>query len=362
MNLQTAIESAMQTITDLNDEWYELPELIEESLLGEVDVETEQSTNPLSGDCKDERRFQRQEGRQPVTYCVILADGEAVLTDALLKNKEGHIVDTVRRFIRNVYYSHSLLLKSAGVTSSSICPYDLNPAAVKAELRRIMDQCRRLRDDHRVFPSEMLKDKFLDTIALLSGAMLSIEQTRTKLLEVKEQAYSPVTDMHQPFSNLLLPTPKVYAMPAFLPDKLHGKHPWNNWLDNSAQPAPGWIAIQQKIPKAGEKLMRKIVLLYDAVQEQFDEDVNQDQSLEHDDGIPAPGDSFRHMTWSGFCTFPSYSLGFKSGKRKRYDFDGITTLEHFSRMLCMHYKGAGMEIGTDNCPFFRFAMAYRKLK
>ncbi|KAH6714456.1 hypothetical protein BKA61DRAFT_605304 [Leptodontidium sp. MPI-SDFR-AT-0119] len=60
-------------------------------------------------------------------------------------------------------------------------------------------------------------------------------------------------------------------MPAFLPDKLHGKHPWNNWLDNSAQSAAGWVAIQQKIPKVGEKLMRKIVLLYEVVQEQFDE-------------------------------------------------------------------------------------------
>jgi len=68
------------------------------------------------------------------------------------------------------------------------------------------------------------------------------------------------------------------------------------------------------------------------------------------------------MTWSGFCTFPSYSLGFKSGKRKIFDFDGIITLEHFSEMLCRQYDGAGMELGTDNCPFFRFAMAYKKLE
>lgn len=135
----------------------------------------------------------------------------------------------------------------------------------------MMEECRRLRDEPDMFPSAVLEDKFFATIALLSGAMISVEQTRAKLLDFKQQVYSPVVDMHQPFSSILSSTPVVYHIPAFLPDKLRGKHPWNNWLDNSAQSAAGWVAIQQKIPKAGEKLMRKIVLLYDVVQDQITE-------------------------------------------------------------------------------------------
>lgn len=67
------------------------------------------------------------------------------------------------------------------------------------------------------------------------------------------------------------------------------------------------------------------------------------------------------MTWSGFCTFPSFDLGFKSGGRKDFDSAGIQTMEFFSKKLCLMYRGAGMELETANCPFFRFAMAYTKL-
>jgi len=271
MNLHTAVESAMQTISNLSDEWYELPELSDESILDDVDAESEPSTSRSTQDRDYDESVQEQEGSRAVTFSVSIADKKTVKADALFKDREEHIVETVRSFIRNIYYSHSLLLKSARVTLGSICPRDLDPVIVKTKLREIMDQCRRIRDEPHMFPSEMLKDKFLTTMALLSGAMILIEQTRMKLVELKEQIHRPVTDMHQPFSSLLSPTPIVYAMPAFLPDKLNGKHPWNNWLDNSAQPAAGWIAIQQKLPKAGEKLMRQIVLLYDAVQEQFQE-------------------------------------------------------------------------------------------
>ncbi|KAG4435446.1 hypothetical protein IFR05_009067 [Cadophora sp. M221] len=218
----------------------------------------------------------------------------------------------------------------------------------------------KLHDESQMFLWVLLEEKFLVTMAALAEAMLTIEKTRAKLLEFKQQEHGPVIKMRQPYSDIILPTPITYPMPDFLPDKLHGKHPWNNWLDNSAQSPAGWVAIQQKIPKVGEKLMRKIVLLYEVVQEEFDEDADPNLSPEYSNEIPAPGDAFRHMTWSGFCTVPSFKLGFESGNRKLHGLDGTATMEYFSKTLCSLYDGVGVRLGTDNCPYFRFAMAYEK--
>lgn len=155
--------------------------------------------------------------------------------------------------------------------SGNIFPANLDAVSTKKGLRSIMAQCRELRDSPELFPAEPIKAKFFSTVALLADVMVSIEKTRLHIFKFKQQAFSPILDMRQPLSEEANSTIIEYPMPQFLPDKFHGKHPWNNWLDNSAQPTAGWTAIQQKIPKAGEKLMRQIVLLYEAVEEEFTE-------------------------------------------------------------------------------------------
>lgn len=50
------------------------------------------------------------------------------------------------------------------------------------------------------------------------------------------------------------------------PKLLNGKNPWNNWLDNLADSWPGWIATQQKIPRCGNKLVKRITLEYEAIE------------------------------------------------------------------------------------------------
>jgi hypothetical protein len=60
-----------------------------------------------------------------------------------------------------------------------------------------------------------------------------------------------------------------YQIPIFLPDQFQGKYPWNNWLDNSAEASPGWVAIQQKIPRCGDTLLRQISMIYDMVEQKF---------------------------------------------------------------------------------------------
>ncbi|OWP00159.1 mating type protein MAT1-1 [Marssonina coronariae] len=270
------------------------------------------------------------------------------------------ITKVIRSLIRYIYYSHCLLLKSAGIVHRKFPSAILNDISIKKGLRTIMDVCCQLRDAPQNFPPGPLRGKFLSTVAILANAMVSMEETRLQMFRLKQQVFSPITDMQQPLSDRTRSIPIEYPMPPFLPDKLNGKNPWNNWLDNSAYPTAGWTAIQQKIPKAGEKLMRQIVLLYEAVEEDLDQDTQSSFNSEQTSGIPKPGDAFKHMTWSGFCTFPSYNIGFHSGKRKQYDAEGITTLEHLSKALCRHYGGDSMILGSENCPFFRFAMAYTK--
>nr|UTN00784.1 MAT1-1-5 [Drepanopeziza brunnea f. sp. 'monogermtubi'] len=275
---------------------------------------------------------------------------------------EDFVKKIIRDFIRHVYYSHCLLLKSVGMTSCNISLANMDAVSVKKGLRTIMAQCRALRDAPELFPTDTVKTKFLCTVALLADVMVSIEENRLQIFILKQQAFSPILDMRQPFTEEATSKNIEYPIPQFLPDKFNGRNPWNNWLDNSAQPTAGWTAIQQKIPKPGEKLMRQITLLYDAVEDDFDdEDQSELETQTTLEGFPEPGDAFKHMTWSGFCTVPFNDLGFYSGNRKQYDADGITTLEHLSKVLCKQYGGNGIKLGTRNCPFFRFAMAYREL-
>lgn len=104
-------------------------------------------------------------------------------------------------------------------------------------------------------------------------------------------------------------------------------------------------------------------------------DVEQDESVR----IPAPGDEFKHMIWSSFCTVPTYSIEFRVGSRKSIDVDGIVTLEHINKainglqigqndeiMRPNHNTGVVFQVLAftrrqlgSNVPYFRYAMAYQ---
>ena len=61
---------------------------------------------------------------------------------------------------------------------------------------------------------------------------------------------------------------------------------------------------------------------------------------------------------------PQYYPGFKVGTRKHYDSQGVVTIEYLSRVASRHqYVRRRMRrhldrSGQQNCPYFRFAMAY----
>jgi hypothetical protein len=138
-----------------------------------------------------------------------------------------------------------------------------------------MHQCRRLKAAPELFPSTSVKDEFLGSVARLSQDMASLQEGEVEMEKLEKDASSQIAERNYPFTDEASAKYGIrfYDVPAriprFLPDKVDGKMPWNNWMDNSARPLRGWVAIQQKIPRAGEKIFRQITLMYDALEAEF---------------------------------------------------------------------------------------------
>lgn len=124
-------------------------------------------------------------------------------------------------------------------------------------LRDVMTQCRRLEQSPDLFPSRAIRNKFLGMVAKASFQLAEIGEG------IKSRGAYEITEEEKTDC-------VVGAIPAFFPDKPAGKNPWNNWLDNSAKATPGWVAIQQKIPRYGDRLLRRLRLSYLAVEHHFE--------------------------------------------------------------------------------------------
>jgi hypothetical protein len=170
-----------------------------------------------------------------------------------------------------------------------------SPDADSAEkkIRRIMNQCRRLKNCPELFPSPSSRESFLSEVATLASTIVSMEEV---VGTVEESVSELISDMRPPLTAEILERMATerraseavdsvvavdtavemlrkrldrYQIPTFLPDQFQGKNPWNSWLDNSAEASPGWIAIQQKIPRCGDTLLRQITMLYEMVDQKF---------------------------------------------------------------------------------------------
>ncbi|EPE31915.1 hypothetical protein GLAREA_11997 [Glarea lozoyensis ATCC 20868] len=273
----------------------------------------------------------------------------------------------------------SRLISNASGTRSLDSPLDSAERLVRENLYAVMQQCRRLRENPRLFPNEVSKTEFFLKISKISESFHSLVEISRSYDKILKSACQPIAKIDQPIStdfkekHFISPSSEVVAdssentisnVPEFLPDKAHARDgPWLNWLQNSASSYEGCIAIQQKIPRVGDKLTRQICLLYDAISEDFtqNEFMGEDEGdINYADVVPSPGHDYAHFTWSGFRTVPVYELGFQNGKRKTYDSNGNVTIEHLSRLLCkLKGKGYGIQQQSSNCPYFRFALAYR---
>ena len=137
-----------------------------------------------------------------------------------------------------------------------------SPAAViVANLSEAMQQCRRLKSCPELFPSLTVRSEFLKHLSEALPALAELHE----LLDLRHEfdsyriggsalEYNPNEDNFDKIPH---------------PNLQDGKNPWNKWLDNSAEARPGWIGIQQKVPRFGHILMKKITLEYDAIEADF---------------------------------------------------------------------------------------------
>jgi hypothetical protein len=136
----------------------------------------------------------------------------------------------------------------------------LNDINLKAELPQdtdiviknllaVMDECLRLKAVPDLFPSVAMKYDFLKKLRKVLPLMIIAK----KLAKRSHRLHSP---MH-------------IKRPRFHPDRYRRTKPWNKWLNNSARFNYKWMAIQQKIPRYGDRLMRKITLEYNAIEANF---------------------------------------------------------------------------------------------
>jgi hypothetical protein len=112
-----------------------------------------------------------------------------------------------------------------------------------------MHEYRRLKNAPHLFPTELLKQKFLANIAALAEIMANMEEALIMFSGMDQDLEAPIDEVRQPMTEESVANGRIYhwelkkyRLPPFFPDMMNGKNPWNNWLDNSAKSLPGWIA------------------------------------------------------------------------------------------------------------------------
>jgi hypothetical protein len=191
-----------------------------------------------------------------------------------------------------MYLCNARIPTCFGVDVKGTFPSPLDADSAEKKIRKIMDQCRRLKNSPELFPSPSSREGFLSEVATLASTIVSMEEV---VGTVEESVSELISDIRPPLTAEMLERMATerraseavdpmavdtavemlrkrldrYQIPAFLPDQFQGKNPWNRWLDNSAEASPGWVAIEQKIPRGGDTLLRKITLMYEMVEQKF---------------------------------------------------------------------------------------------
>ncbi|KAF4630279.1 hypothetical protein G7Y89_g7859 [Cudoniella acicularis] len=246
-----------------------------------------------------------------------------------------------------------------------------NGTLLAKRLDRVMDQCYRLQGVPHLFPSNSMRDAFFAKIAQLSSLLEIVADIAMRKVAFERATSSPISNIERPFTNQELAeigaAPIVAEPPPLHPNRVGALNPWNAWLNNhvAEQFVAGCIGIEQRIPRVGDRLIRMLGNTYDAIQEIFEEDELVNRDLKNDPlGIPEPGYAYKHMQLSAFRTIPIHDMHFKIGHRKSYDCDGVITAESISKELGPLHESVngyprGEAFDTQNCAYFRFAMAYR---
>jgi hypothetical protein len=152
-----------------------------------------------------------------------------------------------------------------------------NGSLLAKRLDGVMDQCHRLQAAPHLIPSSSMRDSFFTKIAHLSSLLEIVTEIASRKVAFERATSYPISSIERPFTNQLLTeigAPSIVVEPPVLhPNKVGALKPWNTWLNNHVvdRYVAGWIAIEQRIPRIGDRLTRMLSNMYDAIQEIFQE-------------------------------------------------------------------------------------------
>lgn len=137
-----------------------------------------------------------------------------------------------------------------------------NTVRVIERLDTVFGQCRRLKENPALFVTEDTRKEFMTAMARISKAVLHLRRAmfaRYISNVDREMARKAEREVAK-------------ELPFFHPNRPDGLHPWNRWLNNSAPVMPpGWVGVQQRVPHIGDNIIRRITVMYQLYEKQFEE-------------------------------------------------------------------------------------------
>nr|AJW31349.1 mating-type protein MAT1-1-5 [Rutstroemia cuniculi]AJW31355.1 mating-type protein MAT1-1-5 [Rutstroemia cuniculi] len=228
-------------------------------------------------------------------------------------------------------------------------PLPANTVKTMEMLDTVFSQCQRFKVSPELFATREMRKGFLEAMARIAKA---VSHLRNAMF---------IRHVSNVDRQMARKAEKKLAkeLPFFHPNRPDGLNPWNRWLNNSAPVMPlGWVGVQQRIPHIGDNIIRRITVMYQLYEKQFEDENLLD--LEVNDNtpeFPEPGIPLQHMQWAACSTIGAHYVGFPVGRRQAYDRDNIITVE----VLAKFHPGTARNPTVDldeNVPFYRFCYGY----
>nr|AJW31368.1 mating-type protein MAT1-1-5 [Clarireedia homoeocarpa] len=210
-------------------------------------------------------------------------------------------------------------------------------------------QCRRLKASPELFATTDARNKFMATMARIAKAVSHLRNAMF-VRHVSNENGEMARKAEMNFAK---------ELPFFHPNRRDTLNPWNRWLNNSAPVMPpGWVGVQQRIPHIGDNIIRRITVMYQLYEKQFEDENLLD--LEVNDNtpeFPEPGSPLQHMHWASCSTIGAHYVGFPVGRRHAYDRDNIITVEGLAKFHPGTARNPTVDL-DENVPFYRFCYGY----
>jgi hypothetical protein len=141
-------------------------------------------------------------------------------------------------------------------------PLPADTVKIMEMLDAVFSQCQRLKVSPELFATKDARKNFLAAMARIAKAVSHLRNAMY------------VRHVSNVDRQMARKAEKKLAkeLPFFHPNRPDGLNPWNRWLNNSAPVMPlGWVGVQQRIPHIGDNIIRRITVMYQLYEKQFED-------------------------------------------------------------------------------------------